>query len=349
VQRGDSVDVVATRSHSGVTTIRRHFALAEVPAYVAAALQGRRRQGIGRGLFGDDVAYAAQPTIAPHWALIREMQTDEYRNRLFVPVLIQSAILGTLACLAALLIVNRSRAAATARERELARLRTDFVASASHELRTPLAQIQLFSELLRGRRLRDPEEVDRALRVITSESQRLTALVDNLLNFASVRRGAERGRERRCEVSEETEQVVRDFIPLAREHNVTIDADVLPNLVARIGPEAYRQVLINLLDNALKYGGSDQTISVRAGQSARSVNLIVEDTGPGVPVSERERVWQAFYRDEAAAATGKPGSGIGLAVVRDLVLETGGSVRVEEGSRNGARFVIELPRLNPPS
>jgi signal transduction histidine kinase len=343
VRRGDSVDVVATRSHSGVTGLRRRFSLSEAPPYVAAVLEGRRQRGVGRGLFGDDVAYAAQPTLAPQWALIREMETEEYRSRLRLPVLAQSLVLGALACLAVLVIVNRVRAAAAARARELARLRTDFVASASHELRTPLAQIRLFSDLLRRGALPDPEDTDRALRVIASESQRLAALVDNLLNFASVRRSAQEGRDQTCLLSEETEQVVADFLPLARERNVAIETDITAGLVAPISPEAYRQVLINLLDNALKYGGSDQTISVRLRQRARTVTLSVEDSGPGVPSSERARVWQAFYRDATAAAAGTPGSGIGLAVVRDLVLEAGGSARVEDGARRGAHFVVELP------
>jgi signal transduction histidine kinase len=253
-------------------------------------------------------------------------------------------VFGALAVLLAVVIVNRVRAAAARRERELARLRTEFVASASHELRTPLAQIQLFSEMLRNGSLPHAADIDRALRVIASESQRLAALVDNLLNFASLRRSVENRENEVCDIAEVAAQVIADFTPFARERGTRLAARLEGPVMARIGPEAFRQVLINYLDNALKYGPAGQTIGVHVWQTARAAGLSVEDQGEGIPPAERERVWQAFYRNEKASASGLAGSGIGLAVVRDLVLQCGGSTRVEDGREGGARFVAELRR-----
>jgi signal transduction histidine kinase len=99
----------------------------------------------------------------------------------------------------------------------------------------------------------------------------------------------------------------------------------------------------------VKYGPAGQTVTVRAGTSGSQLQLAVEDEGPGIPAGERSTVWQAFYRREDAVASRENGSGIGLAVVRDLVLQCGGSVRVEDAPGGGARFVAEFPRAEPVS
>jgi signal transduction histidine kinase len=341
---GDSVRVIATRSHSANAALPRAFALASVPPHVRAALTGQRSRGAGTGLFGSQVGYAARPALATNWALVREMDTQEFEDLLRVPIIVQAVVFGSLAVLVAFLVANRSRAATARRERELARLRTEFVASASHELRTPLAQIRMFSELLRSGGLRTAEDTDRALSVIEKESVRLSALVDNLLSFAQLRRNME-GASEASDIAEEARQVIADFEPLVRARCVTVVAQLEPAVDARVDGRAFRQVLINFLDNALKYGPAGQviTVSVRAVGAQRQ--LAVEDQGPGIPPDERAKIWQAFYRSADAVASRENGSGIGLAVVRDLVLQSGGTVRVESGAAGGARFVAEFPKV----
>ena len=341
---GDSVRVVATRSHTPNPHLPRVLPLASVPPYVRSALAGHRSRGTATGLFGARVGYAARPALADGWVLVREMETQEFEDMLRIPILVQVLVFGTLIVLLALVVDNRIRAAGARRERELARLRTDFVASASHELRTPLAQIRMFSELLRSGGLRSAEDKERALRVIEKESQRLSTLVDNLLNFAQLRRSVEQSSESVTDISDETRQVVADFEPLTAQRKVTIAARVEPALAARVDGRAYRQVLINFLDNAVKYGPAGQTVTVAVHPVGSNVQLAVEDQGPGIPSAERTRVWQAFYRRQAAVASRENGSGIGLAVVRDLVLQCGGSVSAEEAPGGGARFVAEFPR-----
>ena len=340
---GDSVRVLATRSHSPNGALPRMLALAHVPEHVRAALAGQRSRGVGTGLFGAQVGYAARPALTGGWALVREMETQEFEAPLRVPIIAQALVFGTLAVLLAVLVANRMRAATARRERELARLRTEFVASASHELRTPLAQIRMFSELLRSGGLRTTQDTDRALGVIERESKRLSVLVDNLLNFAQLRRAIE-GASQASDISDEARQVIADFEPLVRARRVTIAAHLEPSVEARVDGRAFRQVLINFLDNALKYGPAGQvvTVSVRAVGAQRQ--LSVEDQGPGIPAEERAKVWQAFYRSADAAESRENGSGIGLAVVRDLVLQSGGTVRVESSATGGARFVAEFLR-----
>jgi signal transduction histidine kinase len=345
---GDSVRVVATRSHTPNPSLPRMLPLTSVPAYVRTALAGQRSRGEGEGLFGTHVGYAARPALADGWVLVREMETQEFEDMLRVPLIVQAVLFGMLAVLIAFVIANRTRAAAARRERELARLRTEFVASASHELRTPLAQIRMFSELLRGGGLRTAEDRDRALHVIEKESQRLSTLVDNLLNFAQLRRSVEGPSEPSTDIADEARQVIADFEPLTLERQVSIVERLEPGR-ARIDSRAFRQILINFLENAVKYGPAGQVVTVRVSGVGPTLQLAVEDQGPGIPPAERATVWQAFYRREAAVASRENGSGIGLAVVRDLVLQCGGSVRVEEALGGGARFVAEFPRAERPS
>ena len=107
-------------------------------------------------------------------------------------------------------------------------------------------------------------------------------------------------------------------------------------------PAAYRQILLNLLDNAVKYGPSGQTITVRLARVGGSVRLAIEDEGPGVPEGEHERIWGPFVR-LTTTRHGPMGTGIGLAVVRDLAVRHGGRAWVENVARGGARFVVEMP------
>ena len=229
------------------------------------------------------------------------------------------------------------------RQEELARLRTHFVAGVSHELRTPLAQIRWFAELLRMGKLRTPEERDRSLRIIDQEARRLTYLVENVLSFGR----AEQGQGRIAPVVMELEPEVRDiletFAPLARTRDATLRAELEVGLLVRADADALRQVLLNLLDNAVKYGPPGQAIIVGTAARGEYVRLWVEDAGPGVPPADRERIWDPYTRLERGVERATGGSGIGLSVVRELVALHDGRAWVEEGGQGGARVIVELP------
>jgi signal transduction histidine kinase len=241
-------------------------------------------------------------------------------------------------------VVGRVRSSRSRREQALTELRADFVASASHELRTPLAQIRMFAELMRKGSLRTEEDIDRALRVIEKEANRLTILVDNILNFTRLRKRVARDVPVPARVAEEVRQVVADFEQLAAERRVRVEVEADEDAVAWVDSLALRQVLLNFLENAVKYGPRGGTVRVRAERAAEGrVRVAVEDQGPGVPEDEREKVWRAFYRRQDAIDSGETGSGIGLAVVRELVMQFGGTTMVEEVPGGGARFVAEFP------
>ena len=227
------------------------------------------------------------------------------------------------------------------RQQELVRLRDDFVSGVSHELRTPLAQIRLFADLLETGRLHDPAQRARSVRIINEESRRLTYLVENILHFSRAQRDASRLSFRPVEVGALVREIVDAFAPLARETEFVVRAE--RGVVARMDQDAFRQVLLNLLDNAARYGPRRQTVQVGMAVVGFGVHVWVQDQGPGVPREDRARIWEPYRRldREADAATG--GSGIGLAVVRDLVGLHGGRAWVEDAPGGGARFVVEVP------
>jgi signal transduction histidine kinase len=231
------------------------------------------------------------------------------------------------------------------RERALEAMRSEFVASASHELRTPLTQIRMFAETLRLGRARSEEERLRSLEIIDRESQRLARLVDNLLFFSRLGRTAPALRRQMLEAAAPVTEVVESFRPVAAVTDSRIACRVLGHGRISVDPDAWRQVLLNLLDNALKYGPRGQEIEVTLEVREGMVLLTVEDEGPGIPPQDRERVFERFQRLERDRASAVAGTGIGLAVVRELVSLHGGCCRVETGLRGGARVVVQLPGI----
>lgn len=231
------------------------------------------------------------------------------------------------------------------RERALEAMRSEFVASVSHELRTPLTQIRMFAETLRLGRVRSEEERRQSLEIIDRESQRLSCLVDNLLQFS---RSAHPLRPLELEALEAAPLVagiVESFRPVATGAGVRIVSRVSSSGRIRVNADGWRQVLLNLLDNAVKYGPPGQEIEVTLDRVDGKVRLTVEDEGPGIPPAERERVFARFHRLERDRASTVAGTGIGLAVVRELVLLHGGRCGVEAGRRGGARVVVEIPEV----
>ena len=230
------------------------------------------------------------------------------------------------------------------RQEELGRLRDDFVSGVSHELRTPLAQIRLLAELLRMGKVPTEERRERSLRIIDQEARRLSFLVDSILSFTRSQRGEMF--PVRTDVATEIEEIVAGFEPLAQAQGVGLTARLEPGLVAHVDRGAIRQVLLNLLDNAVRYGPAGQNVTVTTSSGADSWTLEVADEGPGIPGEERERIFAPYYRMKRDAGGAVGGTGIGLAVVRRLVKEHGGQVHVTSVNGDGvtgARFIVSLP------
>jgi len=258
---------------------------------------------------------------------------DTYR----FPVLL--ALLGITAALVAIAFRQLCR------EEALARLRADFVSSVSHELRTPLAQIRMFAELLRMGWIRSAHEHTRSLDIIDQEARRLGHLVDKVLCFDRVERGENTIMTEETQLAPLVREVLEAFAPLAAARKVDVRVSLDNDVSAEVDRGAMRQMLINLLDNAVKYGPAGQTISVgllRA-EDDKCARVWVEDQGAGIPADERIRIWEPFHRLERDANSAIAGSGIGLALVRNLAVAHGGRVYVEDGATGGSRFTVEIP------
>ncbi len=231
------------------------------------------------------------------------------------------------------------------RESELAGMRADFVANVSHELRTPLAQIRLYLETIRLGRASTSAQRDWSLGHIERETTRLGHLVENVLRFSRVGR-TEAPPTTEVNVAEEVTHIVTEFRPLAaaRRAEIFLEADDTPPVQLR--PDALQRVVVNLLDNAVKYGPAGQTVRVKVETIPDNIRISVSDQGAGIRESERELIWRPFSRGEAGRGTA--GSGIGLTIVRDVVTKHGGEAWVEDSPDGGARFVVTLPAPRVP-
>jgi signal transduction histidine kinase len=205
----------------------------------------------------------------------------------------------------------------------------------------------MFAETLLLERVRSDEEAHRSLEIIDREARRLSNLVENILRFSRGERGDDRIDARPRDVVPLVRQVVREFEVLAGGRSRI--ALAAPGAATACADEdALRQILLNLLDNAGKYGPAGQEIRVSVAAEGPITALSVEDEGPGIPAGERERVFRRFYRMRRDRDSAVAGTGIGLAIVRDLVRLQSGRVRIEGGPGRGARVVVELPAAAVP-
>jgi PAS domain S-box-containing protein len=227
----------------------------------------------------------------------------------------------------------------------LERARTDFVATASHELRTPLTTVYGGARTLIARRDQlNPEQSERLLRMIEQESDHLVQIVDQLLVSAQLDRGALKLDESACDVAELCEGVVESArIRAPARIALEIDAphDIEP---LRCDESLLRQVVVNLVENAIKYANGGSHIELRVSDDPMRVRIDVSDDGPGIPLSEQERIFEKFYRLDAGMKGGVGGSGLGLYISREIVTQMGGTLSVRSQPGEGSTFSVTLPR-----
>jgi two-component system phosphate regulon sensor histidine kinase PhoR len=230
------------------------------------------------------------------------------------------------------------------RLKQLENTRQEFVANVSHELRTPLSLIKGFVETLIDGAKNDPELSTRFLRTIEKHADRLTYLIEDLLTISRLESGQIVMNLHDVALREEAAHVIEDLQARAAEKKVSLRNEMPEQLHARADADRLQQVLFNLVENAIKYGRAEGSVSIGGQANGDSkVELWVRDDGPGIPAEARERIFERFYRVDRARSRETGGTGLGLAIVKHIVQAHGGEVWVKSELGEGAAFYFTLP------
>jgi two-component system phosphate regulon sensor histidine kinase PhoR len=225
------------------------------------------------------------------------------------------------------------------------RVRRDFVANASHELRTPLTAIRGFAETLRDGALADPAVAGRFLDTILNHTLRLQRLAGDLLVLSRAEAPETRLELGPIDAAAVAREVVAGLESQARKKGIELQTVGLEALPPALGePWALDQVLVNLIDNAIKYTPDGGRVTVRGSSDGDAVTIAVEDTGPGIPALQQERIFERFYRLDTGRSREAGGTGLGLSIVKHLAAGLQAEVRVESEVGNGARFQLVMKK-----
>jgi two-component system phosphate regulon sensor histidine kinase PhoR len=229
------------------------------------------------------------------------------------------------------------------RLRQLEGVRQEFVANVSHELRTPLSLIKSATETLLDGAKDDAAALARFLQIIDKHANRLALLIDDLLLLSTLDSGGLRLNRQPLHFRDTVQDAMDDLQPRAVARDVTLMNEVPSTLVVLADNDRMRQVISNLLDNAIKYGkvGGMTTVMGSHLDDGR-IEITVIDDGPGIPRDARERIFERFYRVDKARSREQGGTGLGLAIVKHVIQAHGGEVRVESEPGGGSKFIISL-------
>jgi len=233
------------------------------------------------------------------------------------------------------------------REMQLAKLKSDFVSNVSHELRTPLALVRLFAETLELGRV-TPDKHPEYFRIIRKESERLTALINNILDFSRIEAGRKEYDFRDTNVTELVRETVDTYRYQIEEAGFTLELNLSQDVPPlKIDREAMARSLLNLINNAVKYSRDDKYLGVNLYRNNGEVRLEVIDHGIGIPRHEQSKVFEKFYRVGDPLVHNTKGSGLGLSLVRHIVQAHGGEISVQSAEGRGSKFIIALPLQAP--
>ena len=225
----------------------------------------------------------------------------------------------------------------------LSERRASFVSAVTHELRTPLTTFRLYSDMLESGAVK-PEKRGDYLRVLSREADRLSHLVENVLSFSKIERGSARSVVRESGVPVLLESMRERLEARLATAGLILEMDTACDARVRVDTAAVEHILFNLIDNAAKYAssGDPSKVEIRALTSGRHLEIRVSDHGPGIPASERGRIFRAFHKSAREAAESRPGVGLGLALSRRLAKSLGGGLECAD-AKHGACFVLRLP------
>ena len=232
------------------------------------------------------------------------------------------------------------------KEIAVAKLKSDFVSNVSHELRTPLALIRLYAETLELGRISTKEKKHQYYRIIRKESERLTALINNILDFSRIEAGRKEYEFRETDIADLVRNTLDSYRYQIEQQGFELEESIDNELPAvRIDREAIARALVNLVNNALKYSQDDKYIGVKLYRDNGSVKLEVADHGIGIARRDQTKIFEKFYRAGDPLVHNTKGSGLGLSLVRHITEAHGGAIEVESSPGAGSKFIMSLPLM----
>lgn len=232
--------------------------------------------------------------------------------------------------------------------RRLERVRRDFVANVSHELRTPVSVIQANIETLVDGALDDRAQAGKFAEAARRNAIRLSALVSDLLDISRIEAGKYRLEPEAQALAPAVEHMIEAVSLGAKERGIKVVSSVSSDVYVRADMRGLEQVLLNLIDNAVKYGKDGGSIEVRSLSRGATVRVEIVDDGPGIEPQHRSRIFERFYRVDTGRSRAMGGTGLGLAIVKNLVEAMQGQVGVDGGDSTGSIFWFQLPQASTP-
>ena len=312
---------------------------------------GRVWHQIGTGMVDQETPPALTLSLSPalpHWQISVHRVRQELAGASTRGLVILSALL-ILTLVAAVMTGGILLTRQAQRSYQDARRKTTFVSNVSHELKTPLTSIRMYAELLLGGRATEAEKRRHYLEVITGEAQRLTRLVNNVLDFSRLEQGRKKYRREELDVTAFLNQFADGNRMRVEASGMTLTVESAPEPVFLYADkDALEQILLNLVDNSIKYASAGKTLTLRLEYSSDQCAVAVMDRGPGISARHQKRVFEKFHRVDDSLTTAQPGSGLGLSIALGLARGMGGDIKYTSRADGGACFRLILPKSTPP-
>jgi signal transduction histidine kinase len=229
------------------------------------------------------------------------------------------------------------------RERRIAQLGSDFVSNVTHELKTPLTSIRMFAETMHLGRIKKKNEQQEYLSIIVNETERLTRLINNVLDFSKIEKNKKEYHFEFIDLSDVVQSAVNSMEYWMNEQGFKIESEIKPNVKTKADGDAIEQAVLNLLSNAMKYSFERKEINLRLWTENQSINIQVEDKGIGIPESRQNHIFNKYYRAHVGHEQDKGGAGLGLTVLKHIVDAHRGKIELESKVNQGSTFTISLP------
>lgn len=235
------------------------------------------------------------------------------------------------------------------KEMAVAKLKSDFVSNVSHELRTPLALIRLYAETLELGRITTKEKKQQYYRIVRKESERLTALINNILDFSRIEAGRKEYEFRETDIADLVRNTLDSYRYQIEQQGFALDEKIEDSLPpVKVDREAIARALVNLVNNALKYSQEQKYLGVKLYRENGAVKLEVADKGIGIARRDQGKIFEKFYRAGDPLVHNTKGSGLGLSLVRHITEAHGGDISVESAPGAGSKFILSLPLMSVP-